>query len=195
MSTDATIALVTLADARLYCGKVVGSETEDDPVIEMLIDGVSGAFNAYVGRRIVEYTETTAYVDGNGRETIQLPRWPVTSIATVTEDDTDLTEGDDEDYRLYGDEGLLRRLGEAWMSGRKKIKLTSYRAGYMLANLPKDLKFAALKQIAAELKDFRMRTQGEISRTAPDGSVTKRESGQFLPEVKAALDRYRDIRI
>lgn len=193
MATDATIALVTLADARLYIGKVVGSETEDDTIIEYLIDGVSAAFNSYVGRQILEKTDTTLYLDGNGRALLQLPRWPVTSITSVTEDDAALTEGDDNDYVLYSDEGILRRIGTVWFKWPKSVLLASLKAGYPIASLPKDLKFAALKQIAAEFKDFRMRSQGEMSRTAPDGSTTKRELEQFLPEVKAVLDRYRGV--
>lgn len=173
--------------------KAISGETEDDSIIEYLIDGVSAAFNSYVGRQILEKTDTTLYLDGNGRALLQLPRWPVTSITSVTEDDAALTEGDDNDYVLYSDEGILRRIGTVWFKWPKSVLLASLKAGYPIASLPKDLKFAALKQIAAEFKDFRMRSQGEMSRTAPDGSTTKRELEQFLPEVKAVLDRYRGV--
>jgi len=194
MSTETAIALVTLADARTMIGKET-ADTADDALIEILIDGVSARFNSYVGRRILEQTETTAYLDGNGRETILLPRYPNVTITSLMEDDVALTEGEDEDYRLYADEGLLVKLGATWTKGRKNIVLTSYKAGYALALLPKDLKWAALLQVAADFKEWKARSFGEISRSMGDGSVTKREAGEFLTEVKATLDRYRDIRI
>jgi hypothetical protein len=195
MSTDSTIALVTLADARLYSGKTVGAETEDDSIIETLIDGISAGFNSYVGRRIIEQTETIAYLDGNGKETILLPRYPNVTITSLTEDDVALTEGEDEDYRIYSDEGMIVRLEGRWAKGRKNIILTSYKAGYALASLPKDLKMVALEQVSFEYGNFRNKMLGVSSRSASDGSVTRFETGQFLKSVQAVLDRYRDFRV
>jgi hypothetical protein len=189
VSTDSAIALVALANARAMIGKQA-TENEDDALIEIIIDGVSADFNSYVGRRILEQTETTAYFDGSGREILLLPRRPVTSIASVTENDALLVEGEEQDYRLYSDEGMLVRLSGKWAKGRKNIVLGSYKAGYAIANLPKDLKLAALKQIAFEYQEQRTKSWGEVSRSMSDGSVSKREVTKFLPDVKETLDRY-----
>lgn len=194
MATDATIALVTLADARSFVGKKTG-EVEDDAVLELLIDGVSARFNAYIGRGLLEQTETTAYLDGNGRDTLLLPRYPLVTIEAVTENGAVLTEGEDQDYRLYSDRGALVRLGGGrWARGRKNIVLSSYKAGWPLAGIPKDLKYAALVQIAADYQDYRTRSWGETSRSHGDGSYSRQEVGEFLAQVKAALDKYRDFR-
>jgi hypothetical protein len=170
--------------------KAISGEIEDDALIEMIIDGVSADFNSYVGRRILEQTETTAYLDGSGREILLLPRRPVTSIASVTENDALLVEGEEQDYRLYTDEGMLIRLSGKWAKGRKNIVLGSYKSGYAIANLPKDLKLAALKQVAFEYQEQRTKSWGEVSRSMSDGSVSKREVTKFLPDVKETLDRY-----
>jgi len=194
MATDATIALVTLADVRAMVGKET-SDTADDPILEMLIDGVSARFNSHVGRRLLELTETTAYLDGNGKQTLRLPRYPNVTIAGLEEGGVPLTEGEDQDYRIYSDSGLLVRLWGVWPRGRKNIKLSSYVAGYKLASVPKDLKFAALTQIAADYQEYRTKSWGEISRSFADGSITRRETGAFLEQVRAVLDRYRAIRV
>jgi len=68
-------------------------------------------------------------------------------------------------------------------------------AGYKLASVPKDLKFAALTQIAADYQEYRTKSWGEISRSFSDGSITRREAGAFLEQVRAVLDRYRAIRV
>jgi len=192
MATDTTIALVTLADVRAMVGKE-STDTADDPILEMMIDGVSARFNSHVGRRLLELTETTAYLDGNGRDTLLLPRYPLVTIEAVTENGAVLTEGE---YRLYSDRGALVRLGGGrWARGRKNIVLSSYKAGWPLAGIPKDLKYAALVQIAADYQEYRTKSWGEISRSFSDGSITRRETGAFLEQVRAVLDRYRDVRV
>lgn len=195
MAVDTSIALVTLDDARAFVGKK-SSETEDDAILEILIDGVSERFNAAVGRRLLEQTEATAYLDGNGRQTLLLPRYPNVSLAGLTEGGVALVEGEDQDYRLYPDTGILVRLGAGrWAHGRKNIVLSSYKAGWAQAALPKDLKLAALVQIAADYQDYRTHSWGELSRSFSDGSVTRREEGEFLSVVKATLEKYRSVRI
>jgi hypothetical protein len=194
MALDTTISLVTLADARAMIGKEA-AETQDDAMIEILIDGVSAKFNSYVGRRILEQTETTAYLDGNGKGTLFLPRYPSVTITSLTESDITLTEGKDKDFRIYADEGMLKRLGGCWAVGKKNIVLTSYKAGWAIASLPKDLKLAALMQVAAEFQEFKNRSWAEVSRSMGDGSMTKREVSDFLPQVKATLDKYKDYRV
>lgn len=191
---DETIALVTLSDARSFTGKAA-TETLHDDIISLIIEGVSQDFHTYVGRRLLEQTETTVYLDGNGEEKLILPRYPNITIATVTEDDVALTEGEDEDFRIYSDEGFLVRLGCRWSKGHKNIVLTTYKAGYTLTTLPKDIKLAALTEIARRYQEFNLKSWGELSRSMGDGSSSKRDHEQFLPGTKAVLARYRDIRV
>jgi len=101
--TLAANALITLAEAKDY---IFGEQDSSvpDPIVEMLINSVSTRFESRCRREFKSATDATLYLDGNGEKELSLPRSPVTSIASVTEDDTVLTEGDDEDYRLYTSE-------------------------------------------------------------------------------------------
>jgi hypothetical protein len=88
----------------------------------------------------------------------------------------------------------------AWPYGPKALKVT-YTGGYDVFfegegsppegynPPPDDLEMAARTQAAY---DFRRRKDiGLESVSFPDGSIQKVNSGEFLPSVKAVLDRYR----
>lgn len=186
VTTDTTINLVLLDDVKAMIGKATD---EDTGIIEMFINGVSVAFNAYTRRTLRETTYATLYLDGNGQEMISLPNFPVASIASVIEDDITLVEGDEEDYLLYtsDNDAYLRRMGGCWTTLPKGIKLTSFKAGFSI--VPWDLKMAALKQIGAEFDRYQKKDWATSSITFPDGSLTRVESG-LLPDVKEILNRY-----
>ena len=198
------VALVTLAAARSYLGKAA-TDTADDAIIETVIDAVSAKFDRYCGRALAKATDASLYLDGSGEAVILLPRYPVVSIASVVEDGTALTVGDDEDDAiLYANEGMIKKVGAIWRPGSQNVLLTSFVAGYVVQGvtpgtgetaLPADLKLAALTQVAADFQAFKKRDWGEVSRTFPDGSVTRSETGALLKEVQRVLDGYRDIRI
>jgi len=199
-------SLVTLSAARAYLGKAA-TDTGDDPVIETIIDAVSAKFSNYCNRDFALATDATLYLDGNGAGVLCLPRYPVVSIGACVDGLNTLTVGDDEDLDdviLYENEGMLKRVGAVWMKGRKNVVLTSFKAGYVVQGttpgtgetvLPADLKLAALVQIAADFQAFKKRDWGEVSRTFPDGSVTRSQTSGLLKEVQDTLDQYKDIRI
>jgi len=194
-------ALVTVSAVKAYLNK---TDSTHDSVLEVLIEGVTEAFTGFVGRSLALSTDSTRYLDGNGKAKLFLPRYPVVSIASVVDDDDTLVEGQDEDYILNEREGILTRLTGVWTDGPEEVKLTSYVAGYVVQDavpttgqtaLPGDLKLAALKQAAFEFQAFMKKDWGESSRTFPDGSVSKQETGALLKEVKEVLGRYRAWRV
>lgn len=125
-------ALIISADQKTYIGE--STATYDD-LLKLLINSISTLFDEFTSRNLREQTEATRYLDGNGEKTIDLPNYPVASIASVTEDDIVLTEGTDEDYILYGDDGYLYKVNGNWTTARKGILLTTLKAGYKLKEL------------------------------------------------------------
>jgi hypothetical protein len=191
-------SLITLAQFKAYLPDYSGG-TKYDTLFETLIDGVTEAFNAYVGRALAKTTYAAVYFDGNGKESLLLPNYPIASVTSITEDGNALTEGEDSDYLLYAATGILKRVNGAWYKGSKTIKIT-YVAGYVVQGatvtapdvaLPADLKMACMVQVAREWKKATLSEWGAISKSSPDGmSVTRTETG-LLKEVREILDRYR----
>lgn len=165
-----------------------------DSLLELLIDGVSALFDSYCGHQFAEATDTTLYLDGNGERELELPRWPVTSIATVELNDIALTEGADEDYVLYSSnhDAYLWKTAGTWGTGKKSIKLTTFKAGFTAALMPSDVEVAALKQIGKEYQKWKAKNWAETSRSFPDGSISM-STENLLPEVKETLSRWKKL--
>ena len=184
--------LVTLSEVKRYLGKTTD---EDSPILERIIDNVSREFNAYTDRTLVAFSHTNIYFDGNGKEIMWLPNYPVISgnNTAIYEDGTLLTEGANNDYLMYADTGELYRVNNTWYYGPKKIKIT-YIAGYVCtganSTLPEDLRMAALKQIAYEFSHYQRKDWGQDSITYPDGSRSMTQQG-LLKDVQVVLDAYR----
>lgn len=193
-------SLITAAQFRAYVPAIPAADTSNDTLFELLIDGVSEAFNKYVGRTLAKTTYTAVYIDGNGKESLLLPQYPVASITSITEDGNALTEGEDNDYLLYAASGILKRVSGAWAKGPKTIKIT-YVAGYVVQGvtvtapdiaLPADLKLACMMQVAREWQKTKGSEWGESSRSFPDGSISRFETA-LLKEVREILDHFRSF--
>jgi len=192
-------ALITLADEKLYLNE---GGTTFDTIIEQLINSVSSMFDSEIrsGSQLIEATENLT-LSGNGQVNLYLPRWPVTSIGSITEDDVALVSGADEDYLLYAAKGYVKRMGGlVWPEGSQNIVLASVKAGYTataqapaVATMPEDIRLACMKQVAFELQQYKRKDWGETSRSLPDGSFQRIAQG-ILPDVEAALNKYRRYR-
>ena len=180
------IALVTVEDAKAYLEL---KDSQDDSILETLIDSVSALFNNETNRTLKETTFTDLYLDGSGIITLDLPDWPVVSITEIEEDEVALTE--DTDYYLYADEGYLAKIGAVWTDNIHGIKIT-YKAGYSATTLPSDIKLATLKQVGLEHSRFKSKNWGESGRTFPDGSITI-VTDNLLPSVRDILSKYRKL--
>ena len=120
-------ALVTLARQKTYL-KETGST--HDAIIEMLIDGISSFFDLFTERtQLRETTYTNLLLDGNGKNRLYVPDFPINSITALEESDVELTE--DTDFFVYSrhNQGYLKRNGNNWLAGHKNIDL-SYCAGF-----------------------------------------------------------------
>lgn len=186
-----TVALVSLEDAKAIIGKTTD---EDTAMIELIISGVSAAFNSLTGRNLKYQEYATIYLDGNGSQKLSLPNYPVTSIGTVVEDDITLTEGDDYDYLLYtgNNDAYLQKVSGIWTTSLKGVKLTTFKAGFTDATMPADLKLACLKQVAWEWKKYSGKRWGESSHSFEGGSISI-ETVNLLPDVKEILGLYRRL--
>jgi hypothetical protein len=186
-----TQALVSLEDAKAVIGKTTD---EDTAIIELIISGVSAAFNSFTGRNLKYQEYATVYLDGNGEQKLSLPNYPVTSIGTVVEDDLTLTEGDDHDYLLYtnDNDAYLYKVGGTWTTTPKGVQLTVFKAGFSDVAMPPDLKMVCLKQVAWEFKQYQGKRWGEQTHSFEAGSVSF-ETGELLDSVKAILSRYRRL--
>jgi len=120
-------ALVSLADLKVYL-KETG--TTFDAILEILINDLSTAFDKIVKYNLAEQTYTTQLYDGNNKRRLYLKHYPINSVSALTEDDDALTEGSDEDFMIYQNEGYLWRVGANWSEGNQNISV-SYKAGYV----------------------------------------------------------------
>jgi len=189
-------ALVPLADVKTYLS--IG-DTTYDTILEQLINSVSDEINSFTNRNLAETTYTDLYLDGNGKQILFLPNYPITAMTSVYEDGELLVEGEDDDYLVYQDEGYLWRVNRTWYLGPKKIKVT-YTAGYVCLTgtitLPHDLKLATMMKIAREWKKQKSQLWGEDSRSFPDGSVsTSHLDDEFLEAELRILEKYKRRKI
>ena len=183
-------ALVTLDEAKAFLKK---TDDADLSVLELLIDGVSEQFNAATDRTLKTTTYTDLYLDGNGQPDIYLPNYPVTTLTSVYEDGTLLTEGLTGDFVLYSSNNgaWLHKLSGTWLEGPKTIKIT-YTAGYGAVSpagspaLPQRVKTACLIQLGDFWQKFSHKSWGETARSLANQSVTIVDK-DILPIVKTML--------
>ena len=186
--------LLTLAQAKEML-KIPTLTTASDALLCSMIDGVSDGFNSYTGRILATATYTAATYNGSGSRYQFLPNYPLTAVTTVKETDEGGNESTITAYVPDNARGILiKNLGEGnWCPGTLNIKVT-YVAGYVITGtptIPGDLKLACLEQVAYEYKKFSQQGWGVTSVSYPDGTISKVGEAEFLPMVKATLDRYR----
>jgi hypothetical protein len=176
-------------------------ETDWDGLITELIGSVSERCASYCNRDFGNKSRVE-YHDGGGRY-LYLRGLPVVgSITSIYGSDTwewvsgDLIDSDD--YFLHASGMVGYRYG-AWPYGPKALRVT-YTGGYFAFDVgdkppegynppPDDLEMAARSQVAYDFN--RRKDVGLESVSFPDGSIQKVSSGEFLPSVKAVLNRYR----
>lgn len=125
-------ALVTLARQKTYLKE---TEKTHDTVLEMLINGVSSSFDLFTERTTLrEQIYSNVLLDGNSKNRLYVPDFPINSISALIESDVELTE--DTDYYVYSrhNQGYLKRNGNNWLKGNKNIDL-SYSAGFKIAEM------------------------------------------------------------
>ena len=177
------------------------TETDWDGLINELIGAVSERCASYCNRDF-ENKSRVEYQDGGGRY-LYLRGLPVVgSITSIYGSNTwEWASGDliDADYYFLQPSGMVGYRYGAWPYGHKALKVT-YTGGYFVFDAgpkppagynppPDGLEMAARTQVAYDFN--RRKDVGLESVSFPDGSIQKVSSGEFLPSVKAVLNRYR----
>jgi len=165
------------------------TETDWDALITDLIGAVSKRSASYCNRDF-ESKSRVEYHDGGGQY-LYLKGLPVVALTSVYGSDT-WEWGTDNlipatDYQLL-EAGMLAYRYGAWPYGPQALKVT-YTGGYAVDTIPADLEMAVRSQVAYDFN--RRKDIGLESVSFPDGSIQKVNSGEFLPSVKAVLNRYR----
>lgn len=185
---DTTNALVTLAEAREYCGIAADDDTYDDRLTD-LINAISWRFNKYT-RRKLKAQALTEYYDGDGGRILYLNSFPINSVTSLHVD-TDRQYGAATartDYVTYSDVGKLALTESVFNSGHQSVKIV-YNAGF--ETIPYELAEAALKQIKSAFRKWERNLEEATAEQTETGSITFIDRDEFLPSVKAVLDHYR----
>jgi len=190
MSILATANLVTLAEVKEF---VEQKDASKDIVLEYMIDAVSSRFNTFTRRFLRSAVYTAQKFNGTGEPDFWLPNYPVGTLSLVKEDGLTLALG--VDFLSYPYDGMLLKKDEKlWTTLPQGVEVT-YTAGYALADVPSDLKYSSLKQIAFEFWKQKSKAFGVDSRSYPDGSVTTSVRSNLLKEVEDVLFLYRRLKV
>lgn len=172
------------------------SDTTEDTLLQRWIKEesirIATACNRVFGQETVSQTvRLNAY---EGIDAIPLRRFPVVSIASVTENDTALTT---DEYEVDAGAGVIYRLDGAdgricWASGKIVIV---YVAGYILLDgLPRDIEQACIKLVshrrAARGRDPYLKAQDIPGVRSQQFWIATDGSG-FPPDVEAVIANYR----
>jgi hypothetical protein len=196
------VALLTAAQARVYLPAITG--TAQDTTIETLILSIGEAFALRCGyppasvgvAATMESTSYTLRFAGRGGRDLTLPVWPVTAVASVYDDPTDLDHAaaslvasSDYSLRQDGARSYLHLSATSvlgtWSKDVEGAIKCSFTAGF--TTVP-----AKLQSLAGEaLADLYRRRQGALSAQATNGprggGVSWRDPEDLPPSIARAL--------
>lgn len=199
------MALSTVSDVEKVLGVDLSSNDESN-VTDIFIPAADAAIENYVGYSLSYEASITETIDGNDDDSIYLKRVPVISVASIVEDGVTLTEGNDEDFVVYKQLGLVKRTGlQYWSAQRLQNIAITYTAGYSdsevtAEDIPQDIKFvsarAAGRLFLASASLATQQSTGEISTNIADNTtdskfqMVKSESiGDYRAEYESVLDQ------
>lgn len=155
---------------------------------ELLNGWITKRGESIMHREIMESERTEKY-SVNGRDTILLRCWPVSSVSSVTVDDEVL---DSDLYDVENDTGVIYRIdGANFPDGRRNIKII-YTGGWTESTLPDDIKFAAIEAVSWNLSRLNDNAMGIKSQTTPDGVNVGYELVMPL-SVQRVFESYRNV--
>lgn len=178
-------AITDATTVKLYC-KIVG--VADDDLIQTIINSVSNLFELYCKSKFIN-SAIIEVVDGSGTD-IQIVRYcPINAFTEIKFyfDTTTPVAQTLTNFIYNGPSGLFRYLYGIFPEGWQNIQI-KYTAGYgaAIANLPDDLKLAAIKQCEFYYK----RDSADFSATFEEGMIIKAPSELFSPTVREMLTPY-----
>jgi len=155
------VAYVSAEDLRLFLRRATAFTADEQAQAELLIELAEGTVEDETGQSLEQSLDTVVldgptrsdrWPDGpgTGSRKLILPRWPVSSVTSVTwlRDDADdevLTEGADADF-TWSAAGILTRVGAWWPTEDRSTEVV-YTPGYA-APLPKGVRRIVLRLAA-----------------------------------------------
>ncbi len=150
MAIDTNMALISLADAKLFL-KITAST--EDVIVGDLVNQVSQFINDYCGHPLLQATYTEFY-DGDGTNELILRNFPVVSVTTIHDDPLRVFGADTakvvaSDVMLEKGAGIVRlwNNGGYFNRGEGNVKVV-YVAGYALASVPYSIQLAVRRLVA-----------------------------------------------
>lgn len=118
---------------------------DDDPKLLAALRAATRRFRGAVGHVVDLVVDDEVTLDGNGRESLLLPVWPVTAVTSVELDGEALVDGTD---YSWSEAGMLRRLGCLCWPDRLRCLDVVYSHGFgsALDSVPQDIQEAVIDQ-------------------------------------------------
>lgn len=188
MSEIVNYALTTLTKAKTHLGV---SGTDDDVLLERIINAVTDYIEGECGRRFKETVYTQELYDGDdfGRW-LFLKNFPVIELTkiehTTNGGETWKEDIEGRDFEKYENDGAIYFYTK--YSGKRNYRIT-YRAGY--TTIPYDLEMLCIR-LVARLYEKR-RSEGKKSESLGPASI---DWGEFLGEEdRKILNKYKKVSI
>lgn len=191
--------LTTLANVK---AELNITDSSSDAVLRRYISGASLAAAKYCNRVFVVESLSEQFLDDRQpfehyRGPLQLARWPITDLATVTEAGSLLDE--DDDYLVDPSKGQITRISGNAVSSWCRFGITvAYSAGY--AVIPSDLEDAVIRMVtkrwSAKARDATLK-QREIPGVLSESYwiATGEDAGNLTPDIADILNNYRAINV
>ena len=204
----AAYAIVTLAEAKIQLN-IGSSDTNDDTLLESLIDQASAYCEEYTRRKIVVQSVSDEIHDGDGTARLYVRYFPVTHLSTEESPsdaqklaavqyrispDGDWTNIEDDVDHIFTDTSrpYIELYEQVFPIGRRNVRL-NYKAGFTGKDLD-PIKRVVLEMVHIDWMNHRggMNRLGLDSQADNGGGMSISNSIRDMkPEWKSVLDRYR----
>jgi hypothetical protein len=191
MADETWAGVLSLANVKTYIMPGETATTTYDTPLQIIVDAVIAQVKQEVGCDIVTGAYTSEEVSGTGRTDLSLKHWPILTVTTVTDTDSNTyTVGATNDYTI---EDFCLRAPSGWAKGYENIIVT-YTAGR--ATIPRDIVLVCYEAIKRRYQQMKGQLQGTTTRSFPDGSVSYSGLGdRFTKEELSILAKYKRPRV
>ena len=182
--------MTMLADLKTFLGLTVDEATAFSDLLGMILTATKIEADRYMGLKyFATVSGATEKFDGfNSIFALGYANVSAVSVKLVAGDEEELIDSDD--YVVNAARGIVKVRSGELQAGRDGVHVT-FSGGYGDESAPSDLRYKVIKQASYE---FRRRKDPGLSGVRyPDGSVSKHEISEWLPDVEETLNRYRRI--
>lgn len=179
--------MTMLADLKTYLSII---DASFDSLLTMILEAEKVKADDYLGIKYFDVTAGKTEKFDGFRSIFALGYANVSSVAVeiVTADTVETIDTDV--YVVSEERGLVKIRSGELQAGKNAVEIT-FAGGYGDDNVPKDMRFAVIKQASYE---FRRRKDAGLTAVGfPDGTVSKFDTGIWLADVEKILNKYRRI--